>query len=531
MLAAAPAVSARPWIHIATFTLAAALAALIACGRADSSAPQAPPAAPASAPAPERPAKLHAALAFSTYWGSQGGSALRSISIDGEGNLYVVGGTKNPQQWPQTAPASGPLGFFDVIVAKFAPDGRNLWSRVIGGSGEDYAYVSALDREGNLVVGGRSGPDFPVTPGAYDTSFGGGRGRGPHEPTDGFVMSLSPAGELRWATYVGSSGDDITRAIQILPDGGIAVSGGNTDRGDLPTTPGVVKPKLGGKKDAWIAVLEPDGSRVRFLSYVGPSDDVDTGDETLRAIGWDAHGSLWIAGTTDGTDLVASADAFQPLHGGGGSAFVAKLSPDGQRMPYLSWLGGSGGENIETEGLSDAAGAFYLAGGSSSADFPATQGAERGSPEGGDGLVARIEPDGRLGMAARFGGSGPEDFFGPAIDGSGSVFATGTTGSVDLPVTAGAFQPRHAGDRTDALLVAFDAAGALELSTYFGGSGKDTGRFVAADPARRRLAIVGETTSEDLPLRNAAQAQPGATYLAVFELARDASPASPPAVE
>lgn len=492
-----------------------AVAFALACARA----PSAPPA--------PRPAALHAEIVFASYWGAQGGSAWRSVVFDGDGSLYVVGGTQNAREWPQTAPANGPLGFFDVVVAKFAPDGRNLWSRLIGGTGEDYAYVAALDRDGNLVVGGRAGPAFPVTPGAYDTSFGGGHGDGPHGPTDGFVMSLATAdGALRWATYLGGNGDELVRGIELLPDGAIAVSGGNSTADDLPTTPGVLKPRRGGAKDAYVAVLEPNGSGARSLTWFGPSDDAGKGDETVRALGWDARGRLWLAGTTQGTDLAATAAAFQRERDAGGSTFVAQLTPDGRQMPYFSWLGGRGDENVETEGVSTASGAFAIAGASSSADLPVTPGAERGTATSGDGMVARIEPDGRLGMALRFGGTGFENFFGPALGANGTLFVSGSTDSTDLPVTEGAPQPRFAGGPGDALLAAFSARGALELATYFGGSGDESGRFVAFDAPRHRVALIGETNSADLPLRNAAQSEPGATFLVVYDVVPAVSPAA-----
>ncbi len=474
----------------------------------------------------ERPAGIDVKLVFSTYWGS-GAGTLRSAVFDADGNLYVSGGTTNGTAWPKTRPALGPLGHSDVQVAKFSPDGRNVWSIVLGGSGEDYAYVSALDRSGNLLVGGRAGPEFPVTLGAFDTTFAGGFGRGPHLPTDGFLACFSPDGELRWATYIGSSGDDVVRGIEVLPDGGIAVSGGNTDRGDLPTSAGtlggpVLKPTLGGKKDAWIGVIEADGASARFLSYFGPSDDHGRGDETVRTIGVDRAGRLWLAGTTEGSDLAPSPDAFQPKRGAGGSAFIAKLTPDGRQLSYFSWLGGSGDDSIETEGGADGEGALYVAGSTSSADFPTTPGAEHGDARGGDGIVARIEDDGRLGMAASFGGSGGENFFGPVRQGE-SIFVSGTTTSRDLPVTSNALQPRFAGGRSDALFAAFDASGAVQLSTYFGGSDDDAGRFVAADAPRHRVALVLETKSRDMLVKNAAQSEPAGAFVVVFEV----TPAEP----
>jgi hypothetical protein len=489
----------------------------VACGREGAADPTAAVAA--------GPAAVPLRLAWATHWGAPGGSALRSAVFDGAGNLYIAGGTERAAEWPRTAPAIGPLGDFDVIVAKFDPSGRNLWSVLIGGTGEDYAYVSALDREGNLVVGGRGGPAFPVTAGAFDRSFNGGRGRGSHGPTDGFLLSLTPEGALRWATYLGSGGDDIIRGIEILPDGDIAVSGGNTDAGDLPTTPAVVQPSLGGAKDAFIARLAPDGGSARFITYYGTSDDDSRGDETIRALAAHPSGDLWVGGTTQGFALTPTPDASQPERRGGASAFVMRLAPDGRAVKYLSWLGGDGDEDVETEGSADETGAFEIAGGTGSENFPVTPGAFAGGG-GRDGWVARIAPDGGIAMAARFGGSGADHVFGPARDGAGNLYVAGTTTSTDLPVSQDALQASNAGGPSDALLAGFDRTGALAYATYFGGSDADQGRFAAADRPRGRIALIGETRSVDLPLRNAAQASPGAVFVAVFEGAPLAEPPS-----
>ena len=130
-------------------------------------------------------------------------------------------------------------------------------------------------------------------------------------------------------------------------------------------------------------------------------------------------------------------------------------------------------------------------------------------------------------MAARFGGTGRDHVFGPAQDAAGNLYVGGMTDSTDLPVTSGAHQARFAGGDSDALFAAFDRAGALAAyATYFGGSAAGSGRFAAADPARRRVALIGETTSTDLPLRAAAQTQPGGVFVAVFQIEPSPAPAA-----
>ena len=57
------------------------------------------------------------------------------------------------------------------------------------------------------------------------------------------------------------------------------------------------------------------------------------------------------------------------------------------------------------------------------------------------------------------------------MDGAGSAYVTGETGSTDFPTTAGAVQTTPAGN-SDAFVTKLDATGSgLVYSTYLGGSG------------------------------------------------------------
>jgi hypothetical protein len=470
---------------------------------------------------------LYATPEFSGYWGS-GGANNRSVAVDPAGNVYMSGGAAGPD-WPTTDGSTHQGGSSDVAIAKFSPDGKMLWSIMLGGPYEDYAYVSAVSDSGELYVSGRAGEGFPTTAGAFDRSFNGGIGDGPHKPTDAFVLKLSTDGKLVYSTYIGGSGDDNGRAIHLLPSGKLIVGGGNTTSRDLPTDRGtlpgpVLKPKPGGIKDSWVAVVAADGGSLDFLTYFGPSNDRRRrGDETLRGLGVDSQGNIWIGGQTFGTDMTATADAFQKARGGAAagksslfdrllgrsasydmnnSAYIAKLSPDGRKLVYFSWLGGNRYDGIETEGISDADGNFYVAGSTSSTDFPVTAGAFQSELRGadpdngfaGDGFVAKINNDGSLGFATLFGGSstGNEDFFGPALAADGTVCATGRFRSSDLPVTAHALQPNKSGakDTQDSVLACFSPDGKrLRYASHFGGSAKDHGRHIAAGPDGHTLHI------------------------------------------
>jgi hypothetical protein len=212
-------------------------------------------------------------------------------------------------------------------------------------------------------------------------------------------------------------------------------------------------------------------------------------------------------------------------------AYIAKLSPDGRRMVYFSWLGGSAFDEIETEGVSDPQGNIYVAGGTASPDFPVSPGAAQtllrgGDPDNafaGDAFLVKVNDDGTLGFSTLYGGSEPgnENFFGPVVTPAGDACATGRFRSTDLPLTAHALQRNKAGSRDDqdAVLVCFSQDGKqLRYASYYGGSGIDHGRLLAIGPDGNTFVIVGETRSTDLPLENAYNSRPSGAFIAKFRL-------------
>jgi uncharacterized protein (TIGR03437 family) len=260
-----------------------------------------------------------------------------------------------------------------------------------------------------------------------------------------------------------------------------------------------------------------------YSSYLG-----GTGDEGARASGVDAAGNVYIAGVTTSMDLSTSRTAIQPAFGGlttnglTGDAFVAKFSPAGA-LSYLTYLGGN--RDDAASGIAvDSAGNAYVTGFTNSTNFPVSPNAAQSTFHGyagnllfnlGDAFITKIGPNGNQILYSTYlGGSENEAATGIAIDSAGDAYITGTTLSVDLPVTPGAFQPHFAGyggqpitDLGAPFFVAGDgfvaklnpAGTQFLLVTYLGGSLDDTPACIALDPSGN-IVVGGSSISNNFPV-------------------------------
>ncbi|NET27663.1 SBBP repeat-containing protein [Okeania sp. SIO1I7] len=106
------------------------------------------------------------------------------------------------------------------------------------------------------------------------------------------------------------------------------------------------------------------------------------------------------------------------------------------------------------------------------------------------------------------GGSSFEDGRGITTDEEGNIYITGSTNSIDFPVTANAVQNSFAGGNEfgsgDAVVAKYSPDGTLIYSTYIGGSGDDFGTDIEVDESGD-IYVTGNTNSVDFPTVNALQ--------------------------
>jgi hypothetical protein len=169
-----------------------------------------------------------------------------------------------------------------------------------------------VDSRGNAYVAGYTiSANFPTTPGALQTSYGGN--------WDAVVSRINPPGSaLVYSTYLGGSETDTAWAIAADGDGDAYVSGSTGSR-NFPTMNAFQK-ELRGSGDAFVSKLNPKGTELIYSTYLGGS-----GAEDGFGIAVDSAGHAYVTGDTSSTDF-PTMNPVQPDPGGGEyDAFVTEI--------------------------------------------------------------------------------------------------------------------------------------------------------------------------------------------------------------
>ncbi len=387
-----------------------------------------------------------------------------------------------------------PLAALGMLLASGAraPEAQSMrlaWSTYLGGEAQDMGWSMAMAPDGSVfLVGETYSPDFPVTPGAFDSTYA--------DISEGHFSRLSASGsELLYASFLGSVNRDVCRDVKFDEAGNIYIVG-VTNSPDFPVTPDAAYPHLTGwGHDAFLAKFDPSGTRMLYGSYLG-----GTGNDKGRSLTLLGGGLVCITGYTSSQDFPTTPNAFDTSWGGDWDVFVTCFDLSTGRVIYSTYLGDAGREepwDIE----SDAVRCVYVSGYTSSTQFPTTPGALDRSWNGGvDGFVLKLDVlSGVVCWSTFLGGSGDDYVERLCLSADDTVYLTGGTRSPNFPVVAGAFDTVHNGSE-DSFIAELSADGStLRSGSFLGGSSAERASAIGFT-ADGYLCVAGSTYSDNFPL-------------------------------
>ncbi|MFX1254816.1 MAG: SBBP repeat-containing protein, partial [Promethearchaeota archaeon] len=439
-------------------------------------------------------------LLYSTYIGGSNDDQGRGIAVDDLDNAYITGYT-----WSTDFPTVNAYndtfsgGANDMFVCKLAANGSTLlYSTYIGGSNDDQAHGIVVNDLGNAYVTGRTlSTDFP-TVNAYDATSDGST-----YTQDVFVLKLAANGStLLYSTYISGSDSDNSVRIAIDEAENTYITG-YTWSTDFPTTPNAYDPTGDGSttfENIFICKLAANGSTMLYSTYIS-GEYIDR----AYAIAIDTAGNAYVTGYTGSNDFPTTANAYNSTLGNAWDVFILKLSSDGTKLLYSTYVGGNGydyGYGIAVDDLDNA----YITGYTNSPNFP-TKNAYNSSSNGSlDVFVLKLAANGTMQYSTYMSGSQDDQGWGIAVDAAGNVYVTGRTLSNDFPTMNPLFGDTD-GDGSTAVWDAFifklaTNGSTLLYSTYISSPNTDYANAIAVDTAGNAY-VTGYTDSPSFPMENA----------------------------
>jgi hypothetical protein len=420
--------------------------------------------------------------------------------------------TSGPNVQVPNCPGGGGIAAF---VSKFSPSGALLYSTFLSGSNTNTtAYAVAVDTTGRAYVAGGTFPGaivpsgiganqqipFPTTPGAvlttppYSTGVAGYQNVlsaqqdafiSVFDPTLSTLLYSSLFGEPQVSNAgLGFEGASFTigQAVTVDASGNFYLAGTSED-GSLETTTGAYEASASNcgtvtnntlLNCSFVAKFSPVGTGTPSLiygTYLGHTVGGGYGD-LMTGIVADAAGDAYVNGFTNQATFPTTSGAYQTtcdqygVNGNTdaecGSAFIAKLNPNGTALLASTYFGGyfAGANGIPDNVTSmgpialDAAGNVYIDG---VAGNGLPQVNSLGTNDGTGGaqspFVAELNSSlTTLVFSTLFstGGQSQLGVDGLALDTGGNIYVAGSVGSPpSSAATSGAFQSAYGGGSSD----------------------------------------------------------------------------------
>lgn len=334
-----------------------------------------------------------------------------AIAVDGNGLIYLAGGTNSTTNFPVTFPVTirinipggwgrppstrdepgggANMGQIDGFIASFSANGSVQQSRFFGREGIEYFNDMAVDKSSSVYLTGvTTSANFETAPTSdrfssgrvpYDRTFNGGN-------TDAFVvkvnneLALAKSDDGTYSTFFGGDAEDAGRGIFVDELGRATVVGVTTSK-NLPTVGTLFTQRIG-DQDIFMAVLSDDGRELNSATYYGGS----AREEIMGATQYMGTGTAVIYGSTTSMDFPVTGDGAVSDRGGAADGFIALINTSTNKFATL--INGDGDDTVRSVAV-DHVGDLYYAVATTSTSLRAHDSAAAQHASGSDMYVAK----------------------------------------------------------------------------------------------------------------------------------------------
>jgi len=443
---------------------------------------------------PSLPMTVDPGIEFSTLCGGTGTDSASVVKEDSYGRVHVLGWTRSAVLFPEITGlnlTSTVTDIYGLIIPRLGDP--NVTAYRIGASGADTPLNLFFAQDDRIFIGGSTYSwDFPIVNPLDDTLNG----------DDGFVLSLDGnASDILFSTFFGGSHSDYIQGCEADDEGNLYLFGGTLST-DLPCTPGAYCRTLEGSasQGGFVARFTTTPPALDYCTYIN-----GVGYDACFDVMVDADGRMFIAGATSATTSTGfpvTPDAYCRTKHLGDDGYVVVLDPTGSTMEHGTFIGGDSSESCKVL-LSTPDGSLLVLGTTSSNGFPTTPGAYSRTLGGiTDTFLSVLDENlTSMRMSTFFGGGATDNLCGAILSSVGDeLIMSGSTKSIDLPVSEGTFDPLPRG-YSDSFIASFDTGTWRPVyCTYIGGSGNDTiASKGVTQSATGTLLVCGNTDSPDFP--------------------------------
>lgn len=411
---------------------------------------------------------------WATYYGGSQNDFGYRIKVSPSGKPTLSGYTYSSDLFVSTSGvfSSAFSGLIDAFITQFDANGNFLWGTFMGGTGGDFAISMDMDKLGFIALAGfTSSNDFPLSVGAWQSTFGGA--------LDCFLAKFDSTGNRVWSTYMGGMNSEDAHAIKYDSFGNVIIAG-DTYSTDFPVSASAYQNLLMGGGDAFVAKFNSAGNNV-WATYLG-----GTGNEDIEGLASDISNNIYFTGYSASTDFPVTTGAFQSTMNGVRDASVGSFSPTGN-LRWLTYVGGTAwdfGRGI----IVNTNNKITVCGETNSTDYPIIGNIYDTLNNGiSDIIYLTFDTAGTVELSNLKGGSNadyPNDICEVMQE---KIVISGSTYSGDFPVTAGVFQTIKNAD-VDAFVWQIDSTSIITSSPF-----KPTNSFayLYPNPTNEQTIITG----------------------------------------